>query len=161
MNQWFLLHSRHTLNHSGRLPLVTFLWGNRIDAATIHLILRPLVKIESRKDIKGIVDSLVSGKYDKQWWYFLTGYQINLKLNDEVQDTVNDYTPQKEAMIASVRRRLASANMASGGISRILATSSGGSLSQEACISQGRLLLERTSEHSEGYCWEASGRAWT
>jgi hypothetical protein len=72
--EWFMLHSRHTLNHSGRLHLATFLWGNRIDAATIHLILQPLVKIESQKDIKGIVDSLVSGKYDKQWWYFSTRY---------------------------------------------------------------------------------------
>jgi hypothetical protein len=42
--EWFLLHSTRTLNHWGRLHLVSFLWGNRIDARTIRLILEPLVK---------------------------------------------------------------------------------------------------------------------
>jgi hypothetical protein len=41
-------------------------------------------------------------------------------------------TAQKEVMIRSMRRRSASANMASARISRILATRSWGRLSQEA-----------------------------
>jgi hypothetical protein len=64
----FLLHSTRTLNHSGRLYLASFLWGNGIDPATINMILQPLVKIKSQKDIKGIIDSLASGKYDRTWW---------------------------------------------------------------------------------------------
>jgi hypothetical protein len=32
-----------------------------------RLILQPLVKIESQPDIKGVIDSLTSGVYDKTW----------------------------------------------------------------------------------------------
>jgi hypothetical protein len=94
---WFLLHSRHTLNHSGRLQLIRFLWGNGIDPPTIRLILKPLVKVQSHKDIENILGSLASGKYDKDWWYFSTRYQINLYLNDQVKDSLNDYTRYKIA----------------------------------------------------------------
>jgi hypothetical protein len=68
--EWLLLHSRHTLNHSGRLHLARFLWGNGIDPATISLVLLPLVKVQSEKDIKGVIDSIASRKYDNSWWYF-------------------------------------------------------------------------------------------
>jgi hypothetical protein len=65
--EWFLLHSAHTLNHWGRLHLAGFLWGNGIDPPTIDLILQPLVKIKSQKDIQGVIASLTSRKYDNSW----------------------------------------------------------------------------------------------
>jgi hypothetical protein len=68
--EWELLHATRTLNHWGRLHLVSFLWGNRIDAHTIRLILEPLVKPQSHMDIKGSIDSVTSGKYDDTWYYF-------------------------------------------------------------------------------------------
>jgi hypothetical protein len=72
-DKWrFLLHSRHTLNHSGPLRLARFLWGNGIDPPTICLILQPLVKVQSQKDIEGILGSLAPGTYDTRWWYFPT-----------------------------------------------------------------------------------------
>jgi hypothetical protein len=95
--KWFLLHSTRTLNHWGRLHLACFLWGNGIDPPTIDLILKPLVKINSQTDIQGVIALLVSRKYDNSWWYFSTRHQINLKLNDELHDTVNDYTRYKIA----------------------------------------------------------------
>jgi hypothetical protein len=95
---WFLLHSRQTLTHSGRLHLNIFLWGNGIDPAATRLILQPLVKVQSQKDIEGILGSLASGTYDTRWWYFSTRYQINLFLNGEVKDPLNDYTRWKMAM---------------------------------------------------------------
>jgi hypothetical protein len=95
--EWFMLHSAHTLNHWGRLHLARFLWGNGIDPPTIDLILQPLVKIQSQKDIKGVIDSLTSRKYDNSWRYFSTRHQINLKLNGELHDTVNDHTRYKIA----------------------------------------------------------------
>jgi hypothetical protein len=88
--EWLLLHSRHTLNHSGRLHLARFLWGNGIDPATIGLVLLPLVKVQSEKDIKGIIDVIASRKYDNSWWYFSVRYQINLLLNDHVKDPLED-----------------------------------------------------------------------
>jgi hypothetical protein len=84
--EWFLLHSRHTLNHWGRLHLAHFLWGNGINPATIGLVLLPFVKVQSEKDIKGAIDSIASRKYDNSWWYFSVRYQINLLLNDHVKD---------------------------------------------------------------------------
>jgi hypothetical protein len=96
--EWFLLHSTRTLRHWGRLYLAGFLWGNRIDAPTIYLILQPLVKIGSQQDIKGVIDSLMSGVYDKTWYYFSTRHQIHLKFNDEVQEPLNDYTRCKIAL---------------------------------------------------------------
>jgi hypothetical protein len=80
------------LNHWGRLHLARFPWGNGTDPPTMRLILQPLGKIESQKDIKGVIDSIASGTYDSTWWYFSTRHQIRLKLNHEVHDTVNDYT---------------------------------------------------------------------
>jgi hypothetical protein len=69
--KWLLLHSRHTLNHDGRLELIRFLWGsNGIDPPTIRLVLLPLVKVQSEKDIDGILGSLASGTYNNRWWYF-------------------------------------------------------------------------------------------
>jgi hypothetical protein len=96
--EWFLLHSRHALNHWGRLHLAQFLWGNGIDPATISLVLLPLVKVQSEKDIKGVIDSIASRKYDNSWWYFSVRYQINLLLNDHVKDPLNDYTRWKIAL---------------------------------------------------------------
>jgi hypothetical protein len=61
------------------------------------LILQPLVKIKSQKDIQGVIASLTSRKYGNSWWYFSTRHQINLKFNDELHDTVNDHTRYKIA----------------------------------------------------------------
>jgi hypothetical protein len=97
--EWFLLHSRHTLNHDGRIWLIRFLWGKRIDPPTIRLVLLPLVKVQSEKDIDGILGSLACSTYDNRWWYFSTRYQINLFLNGRVKDPLNDYTRWKIALL--------------------------------------------------------------
>jgi hypothetical protein len=52
---------------------------------------------KSQTDIQGVIASLTSCKYDNSWWYFSTRNQINLKLNDELHETVNDHTRYKIA----------------------------------------------------------------
>lgn len=87
-----LLFSRWTLKHSGRLKMLTFLWGNGVGRDMCLLILAPLVKPKRDFDCKQILDSLQSRKYDATWYYYSCMWRIHLYLDGRVKEELNDYT---------------------------------------------------------------------
>jgi hypothetical protein len=99
-----LLRSSWTINHTGRLHLICYLWGNGIDPDTIRKVLAPLVRLASYPVVNNILGSLKARTYDNTWFYFSVRYQIRLFLNDEVQESLNDYSRYKIAHYEFERR---------------------------------------------------------